>query len=82
MNNMETITTFFGWCLVINSVALLIATIAMSAFRGFISRFHSKLMGVSEEEMTILYVQYLSNYKIAIIVLNLVPYIALRIMAG
>jgi hypothetical protein len=39
------------------------------------------MMGVGLAEMQVLYVQYLSNYKVAVIMLNLVPYIALKIMA-
>lgn len=79
--NIEWLTTFLGWCLVINVAGLALATLAIALMRDTISAIHSRMMGVGLAEMQVLYVQYLSNYKVAVIMLNLVPYIALKIMA-
>jgi len=38
------------------------------------------LFGVNPAELPIIYLQYLGNYKVAIIILNIVPYIALKVM--
>lgn len=81
MMNVEWLTTFLGWCTVINVVGLGLATLALMLMREPVTRLHSKMMGVAQSDMPVLYMQYLSNYKVAVIVLNLVPYIALRIMA-
>ena len=81
MMNAEWLTTLLGWCTVINFVGLAIATLALMMMRDFVTRLHSKMMGVAEADMPVLYMQYLSNYKVLVIVFNLVPYIALRIMA-
>ena len=80
VNSIETLTTFFGWCTVINVVALAITSIMLMLMRNFISGIHGKMFGVNKEDLPLTYVQYLGNYKIAIIVLNIVPYIVLRIM--
>ena len=80
MNSIDTLTTFLGWCTVINVVALAITSIMLMLMRNFIPRIHGRMFGVNKDDLPLTYVQYLGNYKIAIIVLNIVPYIALRIM--
>jgi len=77
----ETLTIFLGWCSVINIGLLLFSTLMLIVIRDFAIKLHSGLFGVNPEELPITYLQYLGNYKIAIIVLNIVPYIALKVMA-
>ena len=77
----DTLTTFLGWCSVINIGVLLFSTLMMIVVRDFAIKLHSSLFGVNPEELPITYLQYLGNYKIAIIILNIVPYIALKLMA-
>jgi hypothetical protein len=81
VDSLHAMTVFLGWSTVINLVLLMVATIAMIFFRSAITNFHVKAFGLSEAELAPIYFQSLANYKIAIIVLNLVPYIALKIMA-
>ena len=82
MNNLQTLTTFLGWCSVINVIALLVASLMLVLMRNFVAGIHGKMFGVSKEQISLVYVHYLANYKIAIIVLNIVPYVALRIMSS
>ena len=82
MSNLQALTTFLGWCSVINVIALLVASLMLMLMRNFVAGIHGKMFGVSAEKMSLAYVQYLSNYKIAIIILNIVPYVALRIMSS
>ena len=77
----DTLTTFLGWCSIINIGLLLFSTIMMIVIRDFAIKLHSSLFGVNPEELPIIYLQYLGNYKVAIIILNIVPYIALKVMA-
>ena len=81
MNSIETLTTFLGWTSVINFGMLIIASIFLTLMRSSISTIHSKLSGLSETDLSRAYFQFLAQYKMAIIVLNLVPYLALKIMA-
>ena len=81
MNNIDAITEFLGWCSVINISILILSTILLTIMRGPIVRFHAKTSGVEAGELPKIYFQYLGNYKILIFVFNLVPYIALRLMA-
>ena len=75
-----TLTQFFGWCFVINSAILLILTIVLVTCKGFVSRTHGKLFGIAEDNLVQSYFNFLSLIKIAIIVFNLTPYLALKLM--
>ena len=77
----ETLTIFLGWCTVINISVLLLSTILLITLKEPILKIHSRLFGLDEETLSLTYFQYLGNYKVAIYILNLVPYIALKIMA-
>ena len=81
MNSLETLTEFLGWCTAINLGMLVLASIFTTLMRGTIVSIHGKLYGLSEADLTQQYFQYLAQYKIAIFVLNLIPYIALKIMS-
>jgi hypothetical protein len=81
MNSLETITAFFGWCAVINIGLLTLASIMLAVMRGPISQLHARMFGLSEEDLSRAYFQYLAQYKIAVVVLALVPYIALKMVA-
>ena len=81
MNSLETVTTFFGWTTVINFALLLMSTIALIASRGSIAKIHGRMFGLETADLSRAYFQYLAQYKIAIIVFSLAPYIALRLMA-
>ena len=80
MISIDTVREFFGWCTVINIGILLIATIFIAFARGTITTIHSKLFKLNDTDLSHVYFQFLGQYKLAIYVFNLVPYIALRIM--
>ncbi len=75
------ITIFFGWCTVINMGIYTLSALFIIVFKDFTTSLHSKLMGMSASELPLLYFNYMGNYKIAIIIFNLTPYIALKLMA-
>ncbi len=81
MMTIEALTEFVGWVSVINIAVLLISGIAVIVMRGPISKVHSKLFGLDQKDLGRAYFQYLGQYKIAIIVLSIAPYLALKIMA-
>ena len=75
-----TLTELLGWASFINMVLLVLTTISVVAMRRTISKFHSSLFGLDEKDLGRAYFQYIAQFKIAIIVLNIAPYIALKIM--
>ena len=81
MNTIEAMREFFGWCSVINIGFLILAAIKLILFRGPISCIHAKMFKLDESNVSSAYLQFLAQYKIAILVFSIVPYLALRIMS-
>jgi len=81
MINLETLTTFLGWCTVINFGLLLFTTVMLFLFRDFVAGIHGKMMAMPREELNPAYFSYLANFKILIIVFNLAPYVALKVIS-
>jgi hypothetical protein len=80
MISIDIVREFLGWCTVINIGILLVATTFLVLARAPISKIHIKLFELSQADLSLSYFQFLGQYKLAIYVLNLVPYISLRIM--
>ncbi len=81
MNSIQTLATFFGWCTVINIVFIVIVFALSNFLHDFIGRVMAKIFGVSEQAAKETLLRVLMQYRVAVIVFNLVPYIALKIMA-
>ena len=81
MMTIEALTEFLGWASIINIAFLLFSTLVVILMRETITGIHSKLFGLDKKDLVRDYFQYLGQFKIAIIVLNIAPYIALKIMA-
>ncbi|PSJ15962.1 DUF6868 family protein [Nitrosomonas supralitoralis] len=57
---------------------MIFAAIALVFMRGGISRIHGKMFKRSED-LSSAYFLYLAQYKIAIFIFNLVPYVVLKL---
>ena len=79
--NLVELTTFLGWATIINSGILLLVALILILPRGFVAGIHGSMFSLSDTDLDKAYFQYLGQFKIAIIVLNLTPWIALKIMA-
>jgi len=79
--DLNQLTTFLGWCTVINMGILAFTAIFLFVFKGFVIDLHSKLTGVSVTKLPALYFSYMANYKIGILIFSFVPYLALKIMS-
>lgn len=80
MFGMNELVTFLGWCLLINLVVYLFSAFFIIVFNKFTINLHSNILGVDSSELPVLYFKYLGNYKIGILLFNLTPYIALKLM--
>ena len=78
MFTIESFTTFLGWCSVINIGLLSFSGIMIMSLRRPIMKIHGCLMGVDEIDLPMMYFKYLGNYKIMVIVFNIVPYLVLK----
>lgn len=79
--SIESLTTLLGWSFLINTFILLLTTAAVVSLREKVVKIHSRMFGVSEDDLTKAYFDYLANYKLLILALNLAPYLALKIMS-
>ena len=78
--DMEQITAVFGWMTLINLALYMLAAAFVVIGRDWTARFEAWITGVPEEAWPKLFMDYLSRYKLMILVFNLVPYLALRIV--
>jgi hypothetical protein len=81
MISVNELTTFFGWCTVINLGFYLFSALFIIVFKRFTINLHSKIVGVEASELPNMYFKFMGNYKIGILLLNLTPYIALKLMS-
>ncbi len=77
---LELITTLFGWMTVINIVLLIFSTIMLLLFSNQVISIHSKLTGVKADSLMPAYLSFLAFYKVLIIVFNIIPYLALKLI--
>ncbi|TMM43992.1 DUF6868 family protein [Colwellia ponticola] len=80
--DINVITAFFGWCLLINVAIYSLSTLLLFTFNDWIIKLHSNISGVNACELPRLYFQYLAHFKIAITVFSLVPYLALKLLVN
>ncbi|MCA9316187.1 MAG: hypothetical protein R3F05_12750 [Planctomycetota bacterium] len=81
MGSIEAWTRFFGWCTVLNLGMYLISVVAVLTMRGFILRRNARWFGIPEEEVLRTTFRWIATYKLALIMLALVPWLALKLMA-
>lgn len=79
--DMTVLTAIFGWMLLINLVVYGLAAVVIIFARDWVSNFEARITGIPAEEWPAYFIDYLSRYKIAIMMFNLAPYLALRIVA-
>ncbi|WP_322628688.1 DUF6868 family protein [Halothiobacillus sp.] len=75
------LTTFFGWASLINIAMLILTFILLTLGRSQIIPLHARLLQVPETELPRIYLTFLGQYKLLIVVFNLVPYMALTLMS-
>ena len=73
---------FFKWCLIINAGILIFWYIFYLAARDTMYRIHSRWFKLTEEKFASIHYRLMAQYKIAVIILNLVPLIALLLLRG
>ena len=78
--DMSLLTEWLGWCSVVSCSVLLITTIMLVGLQGWILGVHSRMLGMEREDLKKAYMAYLANFKIAVLMLNLAPWLALKIM--
>ena len=80
MDSLTIVTTFLGWCTIINIVIILMFLIIWSNAQDSFGDITARMFGVSQDEVKATVFRVFMQYRIAFAVLNLVPYLALKIM--
>jgi hypothetical protein len=78
--DIRTLTEFFKWCTIINVAVFIFSTIMIIAVPDFIYNAHGQMFNMPREAFDVVIYSFLGLYKIVILVFNLVPYVALRIV--
>lgn len=79
--DITTLKAFFLWCTIVNAALLLLSSLACIFFGDFSYRMNNKFFSISRQEFNVILVSFIALYKIFVMAFNLVPYIALVIVA-
>ena len=74
--------SFLLWCTIINYLVLLVWFAAFSVAHNWMVKLHGRWFRLTTAQFDAIHYGGMAVYKVGILLLNLVPYIALRIVAG
>jgi hypothetical protein len=77
---LETIRAALGWCTIINWGFLFFWAVFLRAGHDFVYNIHNKWVPVPAAEFDSIHYKGMACYKTGIILFNLAPYLALRIV--
>ncbi|MGA1205554.1 MAG: DUF6868 family protein [Opitutales bacterium] len=77
---LEIIREILGWCTLINLGLLLWWGAAFFLMHDFVYRIHSRFFHLSMEEFDKIHYAGMACFKMMVLVFNLVPYLAMRIV--
>ena len=76
----ESITAVLGWCTLINFALLIWWLFFIAVAHDWTHRLHSKWFKLSPEQFDSIHYSLMGLFKMGVIIFNLVPYLALRIV--
>jgi hypothetical protein len=79
--DIQTLTAFFMWCTILNVALLVLSSLFCFCAGDWAYRIHSKWFSISKETFNVVIYSFLALYKVLVITFNLIPYIALLIVA-
>ena len=77
---MQTATSFFMWCTIINGSLLVLWTMMCVVAPDLVYRMQSKWFPIPREIFNVVIYSFLGLFKIVFLVFNVVPYVALLII--
>ena len=78
--SIESLTTFLGWCTVMNLTVLILFFGVLVAANEGVGQTTAKWFGVTPEDTRVTLFRMFMQYRLMFAFANLVPYIALKIM--
>ena len=77
--DIQTLTTFFMWCTIMNGGLLILSSLILVFAGDFVYRLHSKWLPMPRETFNVVIYSFLGLFKIIWLVFNVVPYVALMV---
>lgn len=78
--DIQTLTTFFMWCTIINGALFIYWAIVCVLAPDFVYRMQSKWFPIPRDTYNVAMYAFLGLFKIVFIVFNVVPWVALLIV--
>jgi len=78
--NIQTLTTFFMWCTIINGILLIFSSVILVFFKDWVYSIHSRWFPLPKETFNAIIYSFIGLFKIAFLLFNLTPYMALLII--
>ena len=79
--NLQTLKTFLGWCTVFSYILLMVWSAVSFAFFPKAAPLIKAMFGIDEEKLMTANFYGIMIYKLCVFFLNLVPYLALYMIA-
>ncbi len=79
--DLGTLTTFFMWCTIVNGGLLLLWSVFLLFAPDLTYRTQSGFVPIPRETWNVVMYSFLGLFKVIYIVFNVVPYVALKLMA-
>ncbi len=77
---LATLQSLLGWCALINYSVLLLWFVLHAAAGEALYRLHSRWFPISKERYDTFHLASMTAYKLAILLFNIAPYLALRLL--
>ena len=78
--DIQTLTSFFMWCTIINGGILVLWSLFFLSAPNFVYRTQSRWFSISRENFDLVFYCFLGAFKIFFMFFSLVPWIALSII--
>jgi len=79
--SLEGLRSFLLWCAIMNYAVLFLWFFVFILARGSLQRIHGRWFHLTAEQFDALHYSGMAVYKIGVLLFNIIPYIALRIVA-
>jgi hypothetical protein len=77
--SIEELAVLLGWCTVVNFGILMLTMIMWTVLRKPVQSLHTKMSGLSADELNKIFYQCMGQFKTLWILFNLTPYLVIRI---
>ena len=78
--DIQTLTSFFMWCTIINTGMLIFLALIYLLVPNLAYRLQSQFIPISRETFDIVFYSFIGFFKVVVLVFNVVPWIALLII--